>query len=129
MKFEDLKGMTISHIERGETNENDYLIFDTLSGRRFKMYHEQDCCETVWIEDIEGDLRDVIGNPILVAEMSTLNNDVQIDDSYEYYTTTWTFYKLDTIKGGVTLRWNGTSNGWYSIYVDFIEIDKNGEGL
>ena len=32
------------------------------------MYHEQDCCESVYLEEIIGDLDDLIGSPITMAE-------------------------------------------------------------
>lgn len=37
---------------------------------------------------------------------------------------TWTFYLIQTNKGHVTLRWLGSSNGYYSESVRFARVDK-----
>lgn len=121
--FEALKGKTLLSVTNvGDTE----LVFITSDYRIYVLHHDQDCCEDVRIEDICGDLSDLIGEPLLVAEEVTheegetpdgITNPDDCDESF-----TWTFYKLDTRKGGVTIRFFGTSNGYYSESVDFKRI-------
>jgi len=118
-EISDLLGKTlascVAHRE-GEYKGRDEILFETDSGEKYKMYHEQDCCEDVYIEDICGDLEDLIGTPILEAEESSSSKDTQ--DGSE----TWTYYKIRTVMGGVTIRWIGSSNGYYCERADFKKI-------
>lgn len=153
------------------------LIEDTMeltftNGTTLRFYHDQDCCESVGINDIIGDLGDLIGHPltqfeavsdhgtdsgssdddddvidvdeavdsvfaigsaaqddgetiepeIVTSEVSTEVKSPQSEfpgalNDYED-SWTWTFYKLATNKGSVTIRWYGSSNGYYSESVD-----------
>ena len=114
--FSALVGKTIAAIEK-DNFDGDQLTIACSDGSAYVMLHQQDCCEHVEIEDICGDLEDLIGNPVLQAEESTSEGDKSRHDS-----STWTFYKLATIKGSVTIRWFGESNGYYSEGVDFYQI-------
>lgn len=120
--IESLVGNTIKHI----TQDTDSLIFHCSDGSNYSLYHEQDCCENVYIEDICGDLDDLLNSPILLAEEvsnEAMHWPTQIN---EYTSETWTFYKISTIKGGVTIRWYGKSNGYYSETADFFkEVSTN----
>ena len=126
-EFEDLQGKVLSNIERKTSDYEDELIFTLDTGEKYKLYHEQDCCESVIIEEIIGDLQDLIGNPILLAEevihYDENPEDVEVSE-YQDDSFTWTFYKLGTIKGSVTIRWHGQSNGYYSEHVDFAKISQ-----
>ena len=86
------------------------------------MYHWQDCCESVTIEDVVGDLADLVGEPILIAEEATSDENPDGVETDIWGTCTWTFYKFATRKGSVTIRWYGESNGYYSESVDFEEV-------
>ena len=97
------------------------LLFETANGERFMFAHQQDCCERVDINDIVGDLQDLVGEPLLVAEEVEGETPVDFNER-EYESVTWTFYKFATRKGYVDVRWLGESNGYYSESVElFVE--------
>ena len=122
MNFNILKGLTITSID-GLEDDSAEVIFTTSEGRRFEMSHSQDCCERISIEDICGDVNDLLNSPILLAEEVTSEEDPEdIQKDYHDDSFCWTFYKLSTIKGDITIRWYGESNGYYSVGVDFKEI-------
>lgn len=128
--FSDLMGKTMRRVEMFGDDE---IVFEDVDGTMYKLYHQQECCETVTVEDISGDLSDLVGTPILMAEeisgysaseqsrvqhalMATKPRD-EDDESF-----TLTFYKLATIKGYVDIRWYGVSNGNYSESVSFSKL-------
>lgn len=118
-EFSDLKGKILSNVVLDPDKEN--IIFECEDGTKYQQYHSQGCCESVTVEDICGDLQDLIGEPILVADevVSQMENPEGVPVPEYQDSFTWTFYKLDTRKGGVTIRWYGESNGYYSESVDF----------
>ena len=113
-----LKDM-IGKVFTSVTSNGSEMIFENAN-ERFTFYHYQDCCESVYIYDIVGDIEDLVGTPILVAE------EVSGTEPAEYRCSescTWTFYKFATFKGWVDVRWVGESNGYYSEAVD-LEHEK-----
>jgi len=111
VKFEHLKGKTLTKIEIFD----DKIFFHTKN-QIYKMFHYKQCCESVYIEDICGELDWLIGTPILLAE-ERISEDGPL---YEYHESfCWTFYEIATLNGAVTIRWYGSSNGYYSESVDF----------
>ena len=119
--FSDLLGRTLYKV----TADGEELTLYLSDTNYVRFYHQQDCCESVYIEDICGDLQDLVGEPLLIAEEVS-------DDAYEAEHTsvyseshTWTFYKFATRKGYVDVRWYGSSNGYYSESVDVEVVDLN----
>lgn len=115
--FEVVKGQVIESVE-GLEKQSEELVINFKSGNSIKMYHEQNCCESVWLEDFE-EPKNLIGSTIIK---------LVVDENQEgsgWGSRTWTFYKLMTTKGELFLRWCGESNGYYSEDVDikYIELD------
>lgn len=120
--FSDLVGKTLTSVQN---IDDERIVFMTDSGEEYLLYHQQDCCESVMVEDITGDLDDLIGSPIVKAEESSnSDNPKPLGETTLDRSHTWTFYLLATVKGYVTIRWYGESNGYYSESVSFKKCEK-----
>ena len=115
-RYTELLGETMDEASISDGKDVMRLVSD--DGVVYEFYHDQDCCEHVEIIDVIGDLDDLVGQPIYMAEEVTYKDHdpddvVKPEDSYQE-SYTWTFYKFATVKGYVTVRWYGSSNGYYS---------------
>lgn len=105
-KMQSLINKTVVKITGLEIESEDMRL-EFSDGTILRHYHSKDCCETVRIADITGNKEDLIGQPLLMAEIVS-NNVIDAFDS-----ETWTFIKFATVNGYVTIRWLGESNGYY----------------
>lgn len=83
----------------------------------YAFYHEQDCCESVNLTQVDGISDKIIGSRIVIAEVVTDEKDT------EYGHITWSFYKIGTNKGMIDFRWQGESDGGYSETVNLVKIE------
>lgn len=118
---EDLSTLIGKTLRSVKQNGRDSINFEADTGERWEMVYEPDCCASCVIEDVAGDLQDLVGSPIVMAEAGT-NSDNPKDPDHDSFT--WTFYKLATAKGYVTIRWYGSSNGYYSEVASFHRLEE-----
>ena len=116
-QFSDLVGCVL----RDVTASGDEFTLTLEDGTVARLFHGPQCCEHVELHDVNGDLADLVGTPIVIAEESSSSEEKPDDwrPDHEPDSWTWTFYRLGTVKGTVVLRWLGQSNGYYSERVDF----------
>ena len=121
VEFSELKGKMFSDI-KGLSNGGECVGFYIGGKLSYVLAHLQECCEHVFIEDVCGDVSDLIGSEILMAEEASDYDAGRLEEWDESYT--WTFYKLATIKGYVTIRWYGSSNGYYGERATLWDLSK-----
>lgn len=114
--LEDLKGRCFTRVEASD-DEIKFFLSDT---RYVRMCHYQDCCENVQVEDICGDMDDLVDAYIVHFEERSEQGDS------EWGSQTWTYYDIQTTRGCVNIRWLGESNGYYSESVT-VELVSEGE--
>lgn len=106
---------SISGLEKG----SDEVFINTECGDGFVLFHAQDCCECVDLDDFETTSNSLLGGEVLLFEERTSCGDEDYGDTF-----TWTFYELKTTKGDLSMKWYGTSNGYYSESVYFAKVNK-----
>jgi hypothetical protein len=118
-----LVGKTLERIE--ETGEE--MLFVCIDGDAFRAYHMQDCCESVAIHDITGELQSLVGSPIVEATEDATSEEwpEDVPKSEDCDSFTWTTHRFRTAAGGeVVVRWLGASNGYYGEDVHFGRTHK-----
>ena len=102
--------------------EENQILLTTRSGRKFMVYHEQDCCEKVQIVGQDGSFDMLIGKPLTEARGFAVDTSEEAIDSSQ--TTTTLVFRVDDQT--VISRWIGDSNGYYSESVDIAELISGG---
>lgn len=122
--IEVLNGRKIISVAKN-TDFGDVVIFTMEGGDKYQMYHSQDCCEQVYLEDVNGDWEDLQDATVIEAsERTSDENPIGVKPEYQDCYQ-WTFYHIRTNKGVVVLRWYGDSNGYYSVDVTFGKLTEN----
>lgn len=118
--FSVLEGLVISSIT-GTNDDSNHVVINTECGRTFHMRHEQDCCESVNITDVNGCADNVTTAPVYNAYKSTT------DISGNGDAGTRTEFGIHTAYGSMYITWKGYSNGYYGTGVSFYEITDAGD--
>lgn len=107
------------------TYDDDEVRFTEADGSSFRLYHYQDCCESVEITGVSGNLDNLVGSPIISA---TCEDGVNPEaEDYEPESSTYEVWCFKTGKGTVKVATYGTSNGYYSETYSLEYCDENGK--
>jgi len=117
IELKELIGQTIQK-SKMEAKSGDDILDIVTEKYRYSLYHEQDCCEGVRIEKVEG-LENLYGK---VLDVSETFPDIPCDE--ESYT--WTNYRFVTENGICEILWLGYSNGYYS---ESVSLDRTTLGV
>jgi hypothetical protein len=122
--IKDLIGKTLVKIVGEKNCTTIELLCD--NGERYVLYHDWGYCECegVIVEDIYGDIDNLKGSPILIAEQSTIKNNplaVKFETKHPH-TSIDTFHRIATINGEVVIRWYGPLNGVTEGSFDFVRL-------
>ena len=119
-ELSELIGAVVTEV----SDKNALLTLYCRDGRVFRFIHHQDCCESVYLESqTPKRVKSVLAGYKIVQAESVSSDKVGITDdemnTADDESYTWTFYKIASTRGYLTLRFYGSSNGYYSESVDF----------
>lgn len=120
--FPEAKGRVIKSISGLEVGSKAIFI-NFEDGDRIKMYHCQECCESVQVEDCE----DVSSDDLKESIIHTFEEYTKSSGESGWGLQTYTFYRLITNSAYCTIRWFGESNGYYGVGVRVVLEVKGGK--
>ncbi len=126
VEISDLVGKKITKVE-GLEEGSEMVIIYTDCDHTYMFNHEQICCEDVELNDFECDVEMIVGAKIISADVAKNKNhfsESKDSPNEEFATWTWSFYKIETDKGEIWMRWIGGSNGAYSEEVSIFRVKK-----
>lgn len=112
--IKEVVGKTFDRIEVNDFSDKLELFHDH---EKVSFFHSSICCESVYIENIIGDLNDLINSPILELEVSEKKGESG---------AIWTFHKFITQKGTVVIEWYGGKN-YYPTTISYVVWSWNSE--
>ncbi len=115
LNFCELKGKTIASVQHND----DEVVFTTTEDERYHLWHSQDCCESVQLDRISGDLSGIIGKPIVFADEQPGHG-----EPAGYESVTFSDFVVETETHSVTFHFIGSSNGYYNESVYFTKLDS-----
>ena len=117
----DLIGKTVKVISI-DNDELDITVTDGEKDYRYGIRHFQDCCESVSLDSVDGNIHNMIGKKITDA-YSMIS-----DLPYEEYSGSGTrsVYRIVAEDDYLWLEWRGRSNGYYGEGVTFFQYDDDG---
>jgi len=113
--YDKFRGKIISDIA-GLATDSDKIEIFFEDNYRMILEHDQDCCEQVYVDQVDNDVNRHIGAIFYeLIEKIVTNKECPQWSVKEYNDSmTATFYDLITSKGRLSFRWKGESNGYYS---------------
>ncbi len=115
MNFFELKGQKITEV-RTENSQDEILAIKTESGGCF-ICHFQECCEDVRLVRIIGDVSNLIGNTITLAEEDSPSDPSWYTEGYDT-SRRWTSFYVEAGGARVEFWILGESNGYYGTEVE-----------
>ena len=106
--FEDMLGKTMKLVVVDEDEET--VVLMAVDGEKYRFF--EDIHSGVRMDGVSGDLSNLVGSPLLVADERVESSSVRIQGLHEEWEfRTWTFHEFATAKGSVTVRWSSHTDG------------------
>lgn len=120
VSVKELIGKTITDVAIMDQLDEDRVKLCCSDGSKYIMGHTQQHSESVYLEEVEGNIFDILNSPVIDAREDVSND--WVGHSGHIYTT----YIIATNNGAVVFKWAGTEDEDCSGDVRIRKFDTSG---